>query len=134
MKEFKSISEFLGLENESDFPIKIKDKNNNLIYYEDSNREWTKYKYDSNGFEIYYERDNGCWRKKKYDNQGYPIYWENSSGEWFKKEFDDKGNLIYFEDSDGIIKDKRPKQPVELTLYQIAEKLGIEVSQLKIKK
>ena len=52
MKEFKSISEFLGLENESDFPIKIKDKNDNVIYYEDSNRGWIKYKYNSNLYGI----------------------------------------------------------------------------------
>ena len=134
MKEFKLISEFLGLENESDFPIIIKNKNDNVIYYEDSNRVWTKHKYNSNGNETYFENYTGYWCIKEYDDKGNLIYYENYTGAWLKKEFDDKGNLIYRENSDGIIEDKRPKQPVELTLNQIAEKLGIEVSQLKIKK
>ena len=60
------------------------------------------------------------------------IYYENSNGTWSKTEYDAKGKMIYYETSDGIIIDNRPKI-VELTLQDIADKLGIDVKQLKIK-
>ena len=66
------------------------------------------------------------------DADGNEIYCENSNGYWQKWEFDANGNQIYFENSYGVITDNRPKQ-VELTLEQIADKFGINVSQLKIK-
>ena len=63
------------------------------------------------------------------DKNGNRIYWESITGYWIKKEYDSK--MIYREDSTGYKSDKRV---TELTLDQIAEKFGIEVSQLKIKK
>jgi hypothetical protein len=45
--------------NVKDFPFEIKDKNNNLIYYENSNDFWWKCEYDKNNNEIYYEDSNG---------------------------------------------------------------------------
>ena len=68
--------------------LEIKDKNDNLIYYEIS---------------------NGCWGKWKYDSQGKKIYFEDSAGEWEKWEYDSQGKKIYFEDSKGKIIDNRPK-------------------------
>ena len=65
------------------------------------------------------------------DKNGNKIYWEDENGYWIKTEYDSKGNKIYCEDSDGY---KNGKRVTELTLDQIAEKFGIEVSQLKIKK
>ena len=65
------------------------------------------------------------------DKNGNNIYYEDSYGLWCKTEYDSKGNEIYYEDSTG---DKSDKRVTELTLDQIAEKFGIEVSQLKIKK
>jgi hypothetical protein len=95
-----------------DFPFEIKDKNGNQIYWENSN--W-------------------CWYKSEYDTDGKEIYYENSKGFWRKREYDTNGNQLYYEDSNGEITDKRPKI-VELTLDEIAAKLGINVNQLKIKK
>ena len=66
------------------------------------------------------------------NKDGNEIYCEDSDGYWWKSEFDANGKEIYYEDSDRIIRDNRPKQ-VELTLEQIAAKLGINVSQLRIK-
>ena len=43
----------------TDFPFEIKDKNNNRIYYEDSNGFWYKQEFDSNNNEIYYENSSG---------------------------------------------------------------------------
>jgi hypothetical protein len=98
--------------NVKEFPFEIKDERGNTIYSEHSKGDWEKREYDANGNNIYYETSDGYWRKS---------------------EFDAKGKGIYFENSNGAVKDKRPKQ-VELTMDEIAQKLGIDVNQLKIKK
>jgi len=87
---------------------------------------------DKNGNEIYYEATTGSWIKKEYDANGNEICYENSNGYWWKSEYDAHGNCIRYENSAGKIIDKRPKQ-VELTLQQIADKMGIKVEQLRIK-
>ena len=95
-----------------DFPFEIKDKNGNQIYWEDS---------------------NGYWKKREYDTNGKIIYYEHSNGDWAKFQYDANGKEIYYENSNGLITDNRPKI-VEVTLDEIAAKLGINVNQLKIKK
>jgi len=87
---------------------------------------------DKDGNRIYYETSVGYWTKREYDAHGNEIYWEDSNGCWSKRERDAHGNCIYHENSNGKIIDKRPKQ-VELTLQQIADALGINVEQLRIK-
>jgi hypothetical protein len=116
-----------------DFPFIIKDKNGKEIYWENSYGYWRKREFDTNGKVIYYENSNGYWYKREYDTNGNNIYSEGSNGYWYKCEYDTNGNKIYFEDSNGLITDNRPKI-VELTLDEIAAKLGINVNQLKIKK
>ena len=66
------------------------------------------------------------------NKDGNVIYWEASYGTWIKYERDELGKEIYYEKSDGFIIDNRPKQ-VELTLEEIAKKMGINVKQLRIK-
>jgi len=95
--------------NVKEFPFIIRDSKGNVIYFEDS---------------------NGSWYKKEYDSNGNVIYYENSIGGWYKRECDSNGNEIYYEDFYGDVIDKRPKQ-VELTLDEIATKLGVDVSKLK---
>ena len=95
----------------TEFPFIIKDKDGNTIYYEDS---------------------DGYWFKREYDAHGNEIRCEYSDGYWVKREWDAQGKKIYYETSDGIIKDRRPKT-FEVTLQQIANKLGIKVEQLRIK-
>ena len=114
------------------FPFTIKDADGNEIYCEHSDGYWWRYERDANGNEIYYENADGFWWKSEHDANGNEIYCENSNGYWQKWEFDANGNEIYLENSNGVITDNRPKQ-VELTLEQIADKLGINVSQLRIK-
>ena len=118
--------------NVTDFPFIINDKDGNRIYYEDSNGYWCKNERDAHGKEIRFEDSNGYWTKKECDVHGNCIRYENSYGYWRKSEFDANGNEIYYEDSAGAIIDKRPKQ-VELTVQQIADKMGINVTQLRIK-
>jgi len=68
------------------------------------------------------------------DKNGGVIYSEDSSGSWSKFEHNEKGDVIYYEDSDGLIIDNRPKPLIELTMDEIADKFGIDVDLLKIKK
>ena len=116
-----------------DFPFIIKDKDGNAIYYENSNGDWIKREWDANVKEIYYEDFNGYWFKREFDSNGKEIYWEDSDGVWIKKEWDVNGEEIYYENSNGYIYDNRPKQFVEVTLEEIAKKMGIKVEQLRIK-
>ena len=87
---------------------------------------------DKNGKRTYYEGSDGTWSKREYDAQSNEIYYEASDGWWCKREYDAHGNEIYYETSNGYIEGNRPKI-VELTLQQIADKLGIDVTQLRIK-
>lgn len=52
----KTIAEQLNVK---EFPFRIKDKNNNQIYYEDSKGYWWKREFDSNNNQIYFENSNG---------------------------------------------------------------------------
>ena len=130
MKDNKTIAQFLGI---TEFPYSITDNNGRNIYYEYSNGYWFKRKYDSKDNLIYYEHSRGFWYKAQFDSNGNKIYYEQSSGYWYKREYDSSGNEIYYEDSLGVISDNRPKI-IELTLEQIAEKFGTNVSNIKIKK
>ena len=140
----------------TDFPFCIKNTDNKEIYSEKSNEYWFKKEYDLNGNEIHFENSNGYWFKKEYDKNGNEIYFENSSGFWSKSQYNNNSNLIYYEnsseywvkneyDSNGklvyfensykkskTIIDKRPKI-IELTLQEIADKLGMDVNILHIK-
>jgi hypothetical protein len=68
------------------------------------------------------------------DAKGNIIYIENSKGFWEKREYDTNSKEVYFENSIGIIEDNRTKPVKEYSMDEIANKLGIPVEQLKIKK
>jgi hypothetical protein len=127
MKE--TIAQFLKI---TDFPFLIKDKKNKEIYREYSTGYWSKREYNLNGKEIYYENSDAYWIKREYDQNGKEIYFEDSKGYWNKNEYDQNGKLIYRENSDGTITDERPKI-IELTLQEVADKLGMDVKNLRIK-
>jgi hypothetical protein len=117
-----------------DFPFGIKDKNNNLIYSENSDGYWEKYEHDENNNEIYFENSDGYWYKQEFDKNNNEIYLENSKGYWSKSEFDENNKEIYYENSNDKIEDRRPKPIIELTFEQIAEKFQTSVENIKIKK
>ncbi len=81
-----------------DFPFYIKDKDDRLLYYEESSNYWEKYEYDSDGNKIYFGSSNGFWAKREYGSDKKPIYYENSNG------------YIYRKNCNGKIRDKRPKE------------------------
>ena len=114
------------------FPFIIKDAHGNIIYCEASDGYWSKSEYDAHGNIIRYENSDDYWSKSEYDAHGNIIRYEDSTDFWVKSEYDAHGKEIYCEDSDGVVIDKRPKM-VELTLQQIADKMGIKVEQLRIK-
>jgi hypothetical protein len=114
-----------------DFPFEIKDKNNNLIYWEDDDGYWCKQEYDKNNNEIYFENSDGYWYKQEFDKNNNLIYFEESNGYWAKKEYDLNNNQIYYENSNGEIIDKRPKSTPEYTIEELIAKVGYE---FKIKK
>ena len=62
------------------FPFEIKDRSDNVIYFESSNGEWIKHEYDDHGNRIYTETSIGTWYKFKYDENNTLIFSENSIG------------------------------------------------------
>ena len=116
------------------FPFYIRDANGKEVYWENSYGYWVKREYDTNDKEVYCEYSTGYWIKQEYDANGKCIYYEYSNGYWEKREYNTNGNQVYFEDSNGTIRDIRPKPVKEYSMDEIANKLGIPVDQLRIKK
>jgi len=88
----------------------VYDSNGNNIYYEDTNYNWSKYEYSTNGdymLSKYFEDSSGYWHKSEYDANGDTIYFEDSFSYWFKQEFNQNGDIIYYENSNGEIRDRR---------------------------
>ena len=108
--------------NVKDFPFKIRDKQGNVLYLENSNGDWIKKEYDSAGNKRYYEDSNEFWYKSEYDSAGNQRYYEDSNEFWYKSEYDSVGNEIYHENSRGEIRDDRPKPDDVITLNGIKYK------------
>mgnify|MGYP000895494747 CR=1 len=113
MKENQTICQFLGVTVSSDAPFTIKNDKGHIIYKEYNDGDWFRYEFDVNG------------------NVVFRI---NSVGFWVKAEYDEHRIQIYYENSKGIVRDRRPKPKVELTLQQIADKFEIVIEQLTIVK
>ena len=113
MKDGQTIGQWLKWDFKTNGDLKIKDKNGNLIYFENSGGYWAKREYDSQGNQIYFKNSNGYWAKKEYDSQGNQIYFEDSDRYWEKREYDSQGNEIYFENSSGKIIDNRIPEVIE---------------------
>ena len=96
----KTIAQQLNIK---EFPFRIKDKNGNVIYYENSDKYWAKIEY----------------------KDGHRIYYEDSDGYWVKSEYKD-GHKIYYENSDGLIIDNRPKENTEMTISELEKLTGIK--------
>ena len=75
----QTIGQLLNWDFETSDRLEIRDKNNNLIYFENSNGYWSKFEYDSQNRETYWETSRGYWAKWEYDSQGNEIYYESSS-------------------------------------------------------
>lgn len=93
-KNYTTISQELCI---SEFPLIIKDKNDNIIYHEHPNGNWNKAQFDSNNNIIYYENSSGYWNIREYDNDNKLIYSEKSDKSWERHTYDEKGNWILYE-------------------------------------
>jgi len=80
-----------------------------------------------------YEDSSGYWAMQEYDEYCNYTRLETSAGNVTLYEYDKHNQCIYKEINSVVEFDNRPKT-VELTMDEIAEKLGIDVKQLKIKK
>ena len=80
MKDGQTIGEWLNWDFKANGDLEIKDKNGKEIYYEDSNKFWAKWEYDSKGA-FYHEDSNKYWAKWELDSQGKVIYCEDSNGQ-----------------------------------------------------
>jgi len=119
--------------NVKQFPFSIKNEAGQEIYNEDEIGNWVKREYDEAGRITHYESSSGTWVKREYDEAGRITRYEESTGYSYKSEYDANGKRIYFESEGKVLRDDRPTT-VELTMDEIAEKLGIDVNLLKIKK
>jgi len=61
----KTIAEQIKWDFKTNGDLKIKDKDYNTIYYENSYGSWVKKEYDSKGDEIYYEDSSGVIKDKR---------------------------------------------------------------------
>jgi len=84
------------------YPIKIKNANGNLTYYEKSDGFWRKTEFNADGTETYYENSGDYWWKSERDANGNMTYRESSEGYWYKREYDANGKVTYYEDSKGL--------------------------------
>jgi hypothetical protein len=91
MKDGQTIGQWLKWDFKSNGDLRIKDKNGNLIYFENA----------------------GGWDRREYNSEKKLIYFENSEGRWRMLEYDSDGNLIYDECSEGIIVDNRIPEIIE---------------------
>ena len=108
--------------------------NGEIVRYETSTGYWYTWEYNDRGMRIRYDCSDGYWSKCGYDADGNEIWYVNSNGEWNSCEYDAAGSIIYRETHEGVKFDERNRKAVELTMDEIAEKLGIDVKDLKIKK
>jgi YD repeat-containing protein len=86
------------------------------------------------GLPVYTEGQDGRWYRFKYNANGDITRYETSTGYWYTWEYDADGDIIYRETQDGVTYDERNHKAVVLTMDEIAQKLGIDVKDLKIKK
>jgi hypothetical protein len=70
----KTIAQQLNIK---DFPFEIKDKQGNLLYFEDSDGDCCRWEFDSVGNRIYYEASSGVIKdnRPKYEAEFNISYW-----------------------------------------------------------
>jgi hypothetical protein len=106
--ENKTIAQMLELD-AKEFPLVINDKNDYVIYYENSSGEWYRKEYFK-CIETYYESCDGYWHENKLDYRGNTILHKNSNMYWIRKEYDENNEQIYSIDSTGNVIDNRPRK------------------------
>ena len=106
--------------NDDEYVYEERDKNGWVIYSENENGSWTKYKRDNKGRIIYEEDSDGDWGKTQYNNKGNKIYYEDSTRYWEKWEYDKNGKQVSFKSSDNneSLNEKTMKNELNVTREQ----------------
>tara|TARA_R110002012_G_scaffold224504_1_gene396500 strand:+ start:48 stop:443 length:396 start_codon:yes stop_codon:yes gene_type:complete len=117
----KTIAQQLNIK---EFPFKIKDKNGNGIYLENTNNNWTRWEYGECGNILFSENSDGVSCEYSYESDGTEcrrVYrYREPYAHWVKYEYNKEGDVIYREDcKNGVVFDKRPKPTHEGNVVEI---------------
>jgi hypothetical protein len=97
---------------------------------------------DSKGNTVHCKLGDGYEYWQEFDENNNTIHYKNSKGFEYWREYDENNNQIHYKDSYGYEywwgskgnQIPNPNLVKEVTLDEIAEKFGISVDQIKIKK
>jgi YD repeat-containing protein len=106
---------------EINYPLVTKDSKGNVVHTKNSDGYETWIEYDKNNNRIHYKDSDGYENWREYDENNNLIHRKDSNG--FEVWFDSEGISI-----------PNPNLVTEVTLEDIAEKFGVSVKSLKIKK
>jgi hypothetical protein len=103
------------------FPIVIKDKRENVIYWQAESGYWWESTCDDNRNELTFKNSNGYWWEKTYDDNGKELTYKNSKGK-----YSIKGKGVTKEEFEAFL-----NGTPEYTMEELTVKLG---HNFKIKK
>ena len=101
--------------------ITVKDRNDNVVYYQDGDGYWLESEYNKFGLQTCYRNSKGTWYKKEYDECGRQTYFINSVGDWAKSEYDSNGDKVFYENSYGTGGFDKRSKPVDDIVDQLKE-------------
>jgi hypothetical protein len=101
--------------------VTIKDRNGNVVYYQDGSGYWIEAEYNKFGLQTHYRNSDGTWYKKEYDECGRQTYFINSEGDWAKSEYDSNGDEVFYENSFGMGGFDKRSKPVDDIVDQLKE-------------
>ena len=103
--------------------LELFNKQGNLAYkfFQNWDRNWGEYTYDSNGNQLTYKNSNGYWGESTYDSNGNLLTYKDSNKYWCERTYDSNGNLLTYKNSDGVMKGF---DIPEYTMEELVEKLG----------
>jgi hypothetical protein len=120
---------------DENYSMEVKDRNGNVVYYQDGGGFWSEVEYNKFGLQTHYKNSDGVWHKKEYDECGRQTYYINDSGEWSKSEYDSNGDKVFYENSfgmDGFDKRSKPVDDIVDQLKSLDQKQVIELIHLVI--
>jgi hypothetical protein len=104
------------------FPIVIKDKNGNEIYYQNSDGYYYERTYSNTHCPLTYKNSNGDWTETTYDEDDNVLTYKKSDGFWAESTYGDDANELTYKDSDGRYKingKKVTKEKFQLFITQL---------------
>jgi hypothetical protein len=101
--------------------ITVKDRNENVVYYQNCDGWWMENEYNKFGLQTHYRNSDGTWHKKEYDECGRITYFINGLGDWAKSEYDSNGDKVFYENSFGMGGFDKRSKPVDDIVDQLKE-------------